>query len=104
MTTTIDLGRGRYQRVTDPTGATYLVQVVPSGYLSFSVHLAQGPVETLIQILGATIVNRVVFRGGWTLLAWGGAAVGPQRRGGAAGACTRSASPVRRRRRRPSTG
>jgi len=79
MTTTKDVDRGAYRRVTDPTGTTYLLHAVPSGYLGFSVYIPQGPVEAMIQTLGATIVNRLVFRGGWTLLAWRSDRYAPKR-------------------------
>jgi hypothetical protein len=71
MTTTNDArSRGRYERVTDPAGTRYLLHAVPSGYLGFSVYMVQGPVEALVQTFGVKIVNRLFFRGGWTLLAW----------------------------------
>jgi hypothetical protein len=77
--TTKDVGRGAYERVTDPTGTTYLLHAVPSGYVGFSVYLPQGPAEFLIQTCGAKIVNRLVFRGGWTLLAWRSDVYAPKR-------------------------
>ena len=79
MTTTNDVGRGVYQRVTDPTGTRYLMHAAPSGYLGFSVYLPQGPIEALIQTVGVKIVNRLIFRGGWTLLAWHSDAYAPKR-------------------------
>jgi hypothetical protein len=80
MTTTNDTRRkGRYQRVTGPDGTRYLLHAVPSGYLGFSVYLPQGPLAALIQTLGVRIVNRMVFRGGWTLLAWRSDAYAPKR-------------------------
>jgi hypothetical protein len=79
MTTTNDARRGRYERVTDPAGTRYLLHAVPSGYLGFSVYVAQGPVEALVQAFGVKIVNRLFFRGGWTLLAWRSDAFAPKR-------------------------
>ena len=79
MTTIDDVSRGVYQRVTDPTGTKYLLHAVPSGYLGFSVYMAQGPVEALIQTVGVKVVNRLVFRGGWTVLAWRSDANAPKR-------------------------
>ena len=79
VTTTNDVGRGVYQRLADPGGTTYLVHAVPSGHLGFSVHVPQGPVESLIQTIGVKIVNRVVFRGGWTVLAWRSDGYAPKR-------------------------
>ena len=81
MTTTTmrDVGRAAYQRVTDPVGTSYLLHAAPSGYLSFSVHVPQGPVVALMQAFGATVVNRVVFGGGWTLLVWRSDAYAPKR-------------------------
>ena len=61
------------------TGTSYLLHAVPSGYLGSSVHVPQGPVEALIQTFGAGIVNRVVFRGGWTLLVWRSDVYAPKR-------------------------
>jgi hypothetical protein len=52
---------------------------VPSGHLGFSVHLPQGPLEALIQTFGVKVVNRLVFRGGWTLLAWRSDVYAPKR-------------------------
>ena len=80
MTTTNDTrSRGRYERVTDPAGARYLLHAVPSGHLGFSVYAAQGPIEALVQTVGVKIVNRLVFRGGWTVLAWRSDAYAPKR-------------------------
>jgi hypothetical protein len=79
MTTTNDVRRGIYQRVTDPTGTKYLLHAVPSGCLGFSVYTAQGPIEAVVQTIGATIVNRLVFRGGWTVFAWRSDAYAPKR-------------------------
>ena len=78
-TTTRDAGRGAYRRVTDPIGTSYLLHAVPSGYLGFFAQWPQGPVEALIQTVGATIVNRVIFGGGWTLLVWRSDADAPKR-------------------------
>ena len=52
---------------------------MPSGYLGFSVYMAQGALEALIQTFGVKIVNRLFFRGGWTLLAWRSDAYAPKR-------------------------
>jgi hypothetical protein len=79
MTTTNDTGKGVYQRLTDPEGTRYLLHAVPSGYLGFSVYMPQGPVEALIQAFGVKVVNRLVFRGAWTLLAWRSDAYAPKR-------------------------
>jgi hypothetical protein len=79
MTATNDVGRGVYQRITDPAGTRYLVHAVPSGYLGFSPYVPQGPIESLIQTVGVKIVNRVMFRGGWTLLAWRSDVYAPKR-------------------------
>ena len=62
VTTTNNVGRGVYERVTGPTGTRYLMHAVPSGHLGFSAYLPQGPVEALIQTVGVKIVNRVIFR------------------------------------------
>lgn len=79
MTTTNDVGRGAYQRVTDPIGATYLLHAAPSGHLDFSVYVPQGGVELLVQTIGAKIVNRLFFRGGWTVIAWRSDIYAPKR-------------------------
>ena len=80
MTTTNDTrGRGVYQRLTDSDGTRYLLHAVPSGYLGFSVYMPQGALEALIQTVGVKVVNRLVFRGGWTLLAWRSDAYAPKR-------------------------
>ena len=80
MTTTGETRRrGRYERVTDPSGERYLLHAVPTGYLGFSVYVAQGPVEALVQTFGVKVVNRLLFRGGWTLLAWRSDVYAPKR-------------------------
>jgi hypothetical protein len=80
MTTTNDTrGKGVYQRLTDPDGTRYLLHAVPSGHLGFSVYMPQGPIEALIQTFGVKVVNRLVFRGGWTLLAWRSDVYAPKR-------------------------
>ena len=76
---TNNVGTGVYQRIIDPAGTTYLLHAVPSGYLGFSVYIPQGLIEALIQTVGVKIVNRLVFRGGWTLLAWRSDAYAPKR-------------------------
>jgi hypothetical protein len=52
---------------------------VPSGHLGFAVYVPQGPVEALIQTFGVKVVNRLVYRGGWTLLAWRSDEYAPKR-------------------------
>jgi hypothetical protein len=42
--------------------------------------MAQGPVEALVQTIGVTIVNRLFFRDGWTVLAWRSDAYAPKRK------------------------
>jgi len=80
MTTTNDTrSRGVYQRLTDPEGTRYLLHAVPSGHLGFAVYVPQGPVEALIQTFGVKVVNRLVYRGGWTLLAWRSDEYAPKR-------------------------
>jgi hypothetical protein len=80
MTTTSDARRrGRYERVTDPSGERYLLHAVPTGHLGFSVYMEQGPVEALVQTFSVKVVNRLLFRGGWTLLAWRSDGYAPKR-------------------------
>ena len=78
MTMTKDVGRGAYERVADP--AVHIPAARRAlGHLGFSVYMAQGPLEFLIQTCGTKIVNRLVFRGGWTLLAWRSDVYAPKR-------------------------
>jgi len=64
--------------VTDQSGTRYLLQAAPSGFVPWSVHTVQGPVEYCWYTLG-TAVARLVFRGGWTLVAWQGDVYAPKR-------------------------
>jgi hypothetical protein len=73
-------GRGFRRKVTGPSGKTYLVQVAPSGFVQWSRGGVQGPVEWLIHALGTTLVNRLVFRGGWSVVVWEGDDMAPQRK------------------------
>ncbi len=79
MTTNDTRSKGVYQRLTDPDGTRYLLHAVPSGYLGFSVYMPQGAIEALIQTFGVKVVNRLVFGGGWTLLAWRSDTYAPKR-------------------------
>ena len=77
--TTSEVGRGTYKRVTNATGTTYLLQVVPSGYLQWSVYIPQNLPGLLWQTLGAKLANLLVFRGSWTVAAWRSDAYAPKR-------------------------
>jgi hypothetical protein len=79
MTTTNDVGQGAYQRVTDPSGTTYLLQVAPSGYLQWSVYIPQNLPGLLWQTAGAKLANLLVFRGSWTVIAWRSDVYAPKR-------------------------
>ena len=79
MTTTNDVGRGAYQRVTDPSGTSYLLQVAPSGYLQWSVYIPQNLPGLLWQTVGTRLANLLVFRGSWTVIAWRSDACAPKR-------------------------
>lgn len=73
-------GRGFRQRVTGPSGKTYLVQVAPSGFVQWSRGGMQGPIEWLVHAVGTTLVNRLVFWGGWSVVVWEGDEIAPQRK------------------------
>jgi hypothetical protein len=64
--------RGVRKEVTDPAGRTYLVQAAPSGFVQWSRGGHQPPVGFLAHTVVTWLLNRLVFRGGWTLVAWHG--------------------------------
>ncbi len=64
--------RGVRRELTDPDGRTYMVQAAPSGYVQWSRGGAQGPVGFVVHTVVTWLLNRLVFRGGWTLTAWQG--------------------------------
>jgi hypothetical protein len=71
---------GVRRRVTDPGGTTYLLQAVPSGSVEWPVYAAQSLLAWLVQTVATTVVHRLVFRGGWTVLAWQSDVYAPKRR------------------------
>jgi hypothetical protein len=71
--------RGVRLTVPDPVGATYLLQAAPSGYVQWSRSGYQGPIGWIAHELGTKVVNRMVFRGGWTVTVWKGDRVAPKR-------------------------
>jgi hypothetical protein len=62
--------RGVQREVAAPDGRTYLVQVVPSGYVEWSPGAAQGPVGLVGHTVVTWLLHRLAFRGGWTVVAW----------------------------------
>ena len=64
--------RGVRRELTDPDGRTYLLQAAPSGYVQWSRGSDQGPVGLVVHTVVTWLLNRLVFRGGWTLVAWQG--------------------------------
>ena len=65
-------GRGVRRELKDPNSLTYMLQAAPSGYVQWSRGGYQGPVGLLVHTVVTWLVNRLVFRGGWTLVAWQG--------------------------------
>jgi len=71
--------RGRYWRVTDPAGRAHLIQAAPTGTMSWSVHMPQGPIGWLGHAVGTRLINVLIFRRGWTVVVWQGDAIAPKR-------------------------
>jgi hypothetical protein len=64
--------RGVRRAVTGPDGQAYLVQAAPSGFVQWSSGAAQGPVGFVAHTVVTWVLHRLVFRGGWTVVAWQG--------------------------------
>jgi hypothetical protein len=62
--------RGVQREVAGPDGRKYLVQAVPSGYVEWSPGAAQGPIGLVLHTVVTWVLHRLVFRGGWTVVAW----------------------------------
>jgi hypothetical protein len=58
----------------------YLLQAARSGYVEWPTYGAQGPVGLVVNSGGGYLVNRLVSRGGWTVVAWQGDKIAPKRR------------------------
>jgi hypothetical protein len=67
------------QSVPAPSGKTYLLQVAPSGFVQWSRGGVQGPIEWLYT-RWVSLVNRLVFWGSWSVVAWEGDEIAPQRK------------------------
>ena len=65
--------------VPDPAGGTYLLQAAPSGYVQWSRGGYQGPIGWIVHEVGSKVVNRMIFRGGWTVTVWKGDRIAPRR-------------------------
>ena len=72
--------RGVRRRTTDPDGKKYLLQAARSGFVEWSHLTAQGPIGWALHTSTTWLVNRLVFRGGWTVVAWQGDDLAPKRR------------------------
>ena len=72
--------RGVRRRRTDPYGKTYLLQAARSGFVEWSYLTAQGPIGWALHTSTTWLANRLVFRGGWTVVAWQGDDLAPKRR------------------------
>jgi hypothetical protein len=79
MTTMSTSGQGVRSRVADPDGTTHLLHAVPSGTLVWPVYAVQTPLAWVVETVGTKIVHRLVFRRGWTVLAWRSDALAPKR-------------------------
>jgi hypothetical protein len=64
--------RGVRREVAGPDGQSYLVQAAPSGFVQWSPGGAQGPVGFVVHTAVTWLLHRLVFRGGWTVVAWQG--------------------------------
>jgi hypothetical protein len=72
-------GHGVRRTVTDPAGRRYLLRAARSGHVDWPVYAAQTVAGLVVQTLGTAVVNRLVFRGGWTVTTWRGDAIAPKR-------------------------
>ena len=72
--------RGIRRRTTDPHGNQYLLQAARSGFVEWSYLTAQGLISWAVHTSATWLVNRLVFRGGWTVVAWQGDDLAPKRR------------------------
>ena len=64
--------RGVRREVEGPDGLTFLVQAAPSGLVPWSRGTPQGPVGFVVHTVATWLLYRLVFRGGWTVVAWRG--------------------------------
>jgi hypothetical protein len=69
-----------YRKLKDPSGRRYLLQAAPSGFVAWSGITAQSVTGWALHTCGTYLVNRLVFRGGWTVTAWQGDEIAPKRR------------------------
>jgi hypothetical protein len=71
--------RGERRRLTDPSGKAYLLQAAPSGYVEWPTYGRQGVIGLVVNSGGGYLANRLIFRGGWTVVVWQGDDVAPKR-------------------------
>jgi hypothetical protein len=71
--------RGVQLTVADSAGGSYLLQAAPSGYVQWSRGGYQGPIGWIVHEVGTKVVNRVIFRGAWTVTVWKGDHIAPKR-------------------------
>jgi hypothetical protein len=62
-----------------PDGSGYVLQAAPSGFIEWSPAGYQPLIGWFGHVVGTTLVNRLVFRGLWTLVVWRGDAIAPKR-------------------------
>lgn len=73
------VGGGAHRKLKDPAGKAYVVQAARSGFVAWSRGGAQGPMGWVVHRIGTGLVNRLVFRGGWTVVVWQGDDIAPKR-------------------------
>lgn len=71
--------RGVQLTLPNSAGGTYLLRAAPSGYVQWSRGGYQGPIGWIVHEVGTKVVNRVIFRGGWTVTVWTGDRIAPMR-------------------------
>src|SRR6478672_11555407 len=71
---------GVRRRLTGRGGETYLLQAARSGFVQWSYLAPQSVAGWVLHSGGTALVNRLVFRGGWTVVVWQGDEFAPMRR------------------------
>lgn len=68
------------RKLTDPAGRSYLLRAARSGSVEWPSMAAQGLVGLAVQSSATWLANRLLFRGGWTVVVWQGDEIAPKRR------------------------
>jgi hypothetical protein len=72
--------RGIRRRVTAPSGQTYLGQVARSGFVEWSYLFPQSALGWAVHECSTWLANRLIYRGGWTVVVWQSDDIAPKRK------------------------